>query len=114
MINYHLPTPRSGQMTVAVGFSPRIDVAISLRRVATLEPPQPIHHNFFKRRYATQTSFDAGPRGLKPTATFMPSLRDAATNSPNDPGPALPASSMASLVLANSPKIHSSIHPTIN
>jgi len=63
---------RSDRVMVAVGFSPRSAAAIGPRRVATLENPAPQ----FMRRYATRP-VPASHRGLKPTATFALSLRDA-------------------------------------
>jgi len=63
---------RGDQMMVAVGFSPRIAPVRRPRRVATLEKLAPR----FMRRYATRP-FPASHRGLKPTATFASSLRDA-------------------------------------
>jgi hypothetical protein len=60
---------------VAAGFNPRATTAHTVwRRLATLErldttPP-------FNRRYATAGARSSANRGLKPTATFISSLRD--------------------------------------
>ena len=60
-------------MTVAVGFIPRITPA---RRVGVaerrLKPPTE-----FKRRSATRARAFTRNRGMNPTATIIPSLRDA-------------------------------------
>ncbi|PWU20330.1 MAG: hypothetical protein C5B50_04240 [Verrucomicrobia bacterium] len=72
--------PRSGQPKVAVGFSPRSTVKTTLRRVATLKRWQSVFAPAIKRRYATQAPFALSFRGLKPTATFAASLRDAKLN----------------------------------
>ncbi|PWU13424.1 MAG: hypothetical protein C5B50_19295 [Verrucomicrobia bacterium] len=63
--------PRRGRAKVAVGFSPRLAERRSQCRVATLEKSRAL-----ARRYATQMPFGVGSRGLKPTATVAPSLRD--------------------------------------
>ena len=62
-------------MTVAVGFSPRVETGEIMRRGATPERRQP---HRFNRRSATKNFTDTH-RGLKPTATFTPSLRDSSS-----------------------------------
>ncbi len=62
---------RSEALTVAVGFSPRVGANEEQRRGATHEVSSPA----IKRRYATLAP-PALIRGLKPTATFIRSLRD--------------------------------------
>ena len=65
------PASRSDVVKVAVGFSPRIHAEQIPRRVATAGGI-----SLIERRYATQQSADSF-RGLKPTATISPSLRDS-------------------------------------
>ncbi len=70
-------------LTVAVGFSPRFGAEFVSRRVATFERLVPLR---IKRRSATQRA-SAMIRGLKPTATISPSLRDdkrAVTSGPEE------------------------------
>ena len=65
------PQSRSDPMMVAVAFKPRFNSQASSRRVATVESRTAVN-----RRSATQISA-ALNRGLKATATFKASLRDA-------------------------------------
>jgi len=66
------PASRSDALKVAVGFSPRKNASLARRRVATLEATRVLTHASLR----DATEFPPQFRGLKPTATFTPSLRD--------------------------------------
>jgi|GEM_PF-5921095 len=70
----HINAPRSGALIVAVGFNPRFRCSpttrVAQRRLNAC-------FTDFRRRSATRYQFRlASNRGLKPTATIKPSLRD--------------------------------------
>jgi hypothetical protein len=70
---------RSEAVMVAAGFNPRRTTAHTIgRRVATLEKLD--RRPAFNRRYATADACLSENRGLKPTATFISSLRDEVMN----------------------------------
>ena len=72
------PRSRSDWVKVAVDFSPRVDRKIAWRRGATLARRLAAWRTkVFNRRSATAPAPGSG-RGLKSTATFVPSLRDSA------------------------------------
>ena len=71
------PRSRSDWVKVAVDFSPRVDRKIAWRRGATLARRlAPWRTKRFNRRCAT-ASAPGSCRGLKSTATVVPSLRDS-------------------------------------
>jgi hypothetical protein len=74
---------------VAAGFNPRLTIAPAIwRRVATHEELEKTLA--FNRRSATTGAASAANRGLKPTATFISSLRDEVSaltwHTPINPG----------------------------
>src|SRR5436190_11121507 len=73
---HFLPVSRSETTMVAVGLSPRTESKYTIRRrVATAELSTGT--GVFNRRDATRDNVDWSLRGLKSTATFTASLREA-------------------------------------
>jgi hypothetical protein len=70
----HIKAPRSGALMVAVGFNPRFRCSPTTR---VAERRSNTSLTDFRRRSATRYQLGlAAHRGLKPTATLKPSLRD--------------------------------------